>query len=335
MHSIRFCLLTSVLFLLNASVFAIVQDDPPPAPGSNEVVIEVKGGDRIHGKLVSEDGDSVVVVSPVLGTVTLDRDVIESISADGEAAAEAEALAQAKAKEAEAEKAKVAAEAAEAAKPKSPWSGTVNLGFTYSNASTVTSALNVGGSITKKTDLETFNLNAKYFYAYDDGAVTDNDIVANISDTWYLTKDSPWNYFVQGAYQWDQFQDWEQRFSPYAGVGYALYRLDDLTWNLKFGGGGTWEYTGDRGFDTQFLFETNVDWTIDELQSLTASVRFAPEVSDFSNYLLTVSTNYKLRIGTKSPFSLNLSVLDIYDPKATGDSSTNDLKVVVSLGYDF
>ena len=326
-HRVLLVLISSVL-CFSCGVHAVQQEETSSDATSNQVVIEVKGGDRIHGKLVSEDDSAVVVVSPILGTMTLPREQIDSINYDDAAAKKA-------AEEREAARKKAAAEAAAATAPKSPWSGTVNLGYTYSNATSVTSALNLGGSITKKTELETFNLNAKYFYAYDDGAVTDNDVVANISDTWYVTKDSPWNYFVQGAYQWDQFQDWEQRFSPYGGVGYALYRLDDLTWNLKFGGGGTWEYTGDRGFDTQFLFETNVDWTIDELQSLTASVRFAPEVSDFANYLLTVSTNYKLRIGTKSPFSLNLSVLDIYDPKATGDSSTNDLKVVVSLGYDF
>lgn len=325
----RLFLVPFLLLTLGAPVGAFAQDQSSDGDATtNQVLVEVKGGDRIHGKLVSENEDSVVVVSPILGTMRLSREQIEGITyqdAEAEAAAKAEAAKAAKAAEA----------AAAAAKEASPWTAGINLGFSYSRASTVTSSLNIGAQVQKKTDLQTLTLNAKYFYSYDDGSVTDNDIIVNFDDTWYLTKDSRWNYFVKASYQWDEFQQWEQRFSPYAGFGYAIERSDDLTWNLQLGGGGTWEYSGDRGFDPQFLFATNVDWTIDKQQSLTAGVKIAPKITEFSNYLLTLSANYKLRIGNDSPVSLNLSLLDIYDSSATGDSSPNDLKLVLSLGYDF
>ena len=123
--------------------------------------------------------------------------------------------------------------------------------------------------------------------------------------------------------------------SPYGGVGYAFVRSDDLTWTGRGGAGGTWEDQGDRGFDPQFLFQTTVDWTIDENQGLTGSVKFAPKMTQFENYLLTVQGNYRVRLGKDTPFSLNLSLLNIYDSQSGPDGTNNDLKLVVSLGYDF
>ena len=58
-------------------------------------------------------------------------------------------------------------------------------------------------------------------------------------------------------------------------------------------------------------------------------------MTQFENYLFTLQANYKLSIGENSPFSLNLSVLNIYDSQAGDDGTPNDLKLVVSIGHDF
>ena len=327
---------TAILSILMGSVsFAIQAQDTPssePAP-AQEVIVQVKGGDLIHGKLIGESDDSVVVVSPVLGTITLPRDQVDTVTPS---TPDAEAIAAAKAateKAAAAEAAKKAAE--EAAKPKSPWKGTANVGFTYSDASSVTSSLNLGLNLERKTESNVFLLDAKYFYSYDDGAVTDNDVFVVGDDTHYFSKESPWSLFGTVTYQWDAFELWEHRVSPYAGVGYAFVRDEDLTWTGRFGAGGTWEYDGNRSFDPQFLFQTTLNWTIDKTQSFQGSAKIAPKMTRFSNYLLTLQANYRLRIGEDTPFSLNFSVLDIYDSDPGPDGNNNDLKVVVSLGYDF
>jgi putative salt-induced outer membrane protein YdiY len=326
----------AILSILLGSISYTVQaQDTPsdePAP-SEEVIVQVKGGDLIHGKLIGENDDSVVLVSPVLGTITLPRDQVETVMKNTpDAAAIAAAKAEAE-KAAAAEAAKKAAE--EAAKPKSPWKGTANVGFTYSDASSVTSSLNLGLNLERKTDLNTFLFEAKYFYSYDDGQVTDNDIFVNGDETYYFSKESPWSLFGTMTYQWDAFELWEHRLSPYGGVGYAFVRDDDLTWTGRFGAGGTWEYDGNRSFDPQFLFQTTVNWTIDKTQSIQGSAKIAPKMTEFSNYILTLQGNYRLRIGEDTPFSLNFSVLDIYDSDPGPDGNNNDLKLVVSLGYDF
>ena len=90
---------TAILSILMGSVsFAIQAQDTPssePAP-AEEVIVQVKGGDLIHGKLIGENDDSVVVVSPVLGTITLPRDQVETVVKNTPDAA---AIASAKAEE--------------------------------------------------------------------------------------------------------------------------------------------------------------------------------------------------------------------------------------------
>lgn len=333
MNSRHTALILSILVGSTASTLR-AQDTPSDEPTpAEEVIVQVKGGDLIHGKLIGENDDSVVLVSPVLGTITLPRDQVDSVTRNTPDAA---ALAAAKA---EAEKAAAAAAAKkaaeEAAKPKSPWKGIANVGFTYSDASSVTSSLNLGLNLQRKTDLNTFLFEAKYFYSYDNGSVTDNDVFVNGDETSYFSKVSPWSLFGTLTYQWDAFEQWEHRLSPYAGAGYAFVRDDDLTWTGRFGAGGTWEYDGSRDFDPQFLFQTTVNWTIDKTQSIQGSAKIAPKMTQFSNYILTIQTNYQLRIGVDTPFSLNFSVLNIYDSEPGPEGNNNDLKVVVSLGYDF
>ena len=193
--------------------------------------------------------------------------------------------------------------------------------------------MNISGAIKKETEEAKFALNAKYFYSVNGGVVSDNDVFVNADQTWLINR-SRWSIFAMATYQWDEFQLWEHRFSPYAGVGYLLVKKKNLDLTLRLGAGGTWEYTN-KDFEPQFLIEIKTDWEISSLQSLEGSARIAPKMNDFSNYLMTLSLNYKLKLAEDSPFSLNLSVLDIYDSQPEDGGTNNDLKLVLSLGYDF
>lgn len=307
-------LLVILLFLLLPAQSILAQ-----APPAKEVVVELKGGDQIHGRLSEEDDESIVIVSPVLGTLTVLRENIVSITEVNEGGDPEKDSAP-----------KVVAKTEE--KVKSPWSGSINLGLTYSEAATRTAAFNLSAAIKKANEDEKFVLNAKYFYSTNAGVVSDNDVIANADQTWFINR-SRWSLFALGTYQWDEFQTWEHRVSPYGGLGYAVVEKEDLDLTLRLGAGGTWEYAS-RELLAQFLFEVKTNWKINSLQSFEGSVRFAPKMDNFLDYIMTLSMNYKLKLGADSPFSLNLSILDIYDSKPTG-STNNDLKLVLSLGYDF
>ena len=297
-----------------------------------EVSVSLKNGDIIRGSLAGENDKSIIVVSPILGTVTLPReevDAVTTLSTDDSAEADPT---KADAASSAAENVNAVAEESE----KSPWSGSVNIGLTYADASTLNLTLNVGATIERTTDLSNFRMTAQYFYSRDEDVVTDNDIIVNADQTWFFTKDVPWSVFAKGTYQWDQFELWEQRFSPYGGFGYAVLREEDLKTQLRFGAGGTYEYgDSDRGWDTQLLFEVNTNWTINTRSSLTGALSFAPAVDDFSNYLLTLSAVYSLKLFDDSPLTFNASLLNIYDSDPGPGETGNDLKLVLGLGWTF
>ncbi|MEE2680880.1 MAG: DUF481 domain-containing protein [Planctomycetota bacterium] len=294
--------------------------------------MSLKNGDIIRGSLAGENDKSIIVVSPILGTVTLPRKEVDSVTSLSSDDSTASDPTKADAGSSAVEDVNAVKQEAE----KSPWSGSVNIGLTYADASTLNLTLNVGGTIERTTDLSVFRATAQYFYSRDDRVVTDNDIVANGDQTWFLTKDGPWSIFAKGTYQWDQFEIWEQRFSPYGGFGYAVFRKENLKTQLRFGAGGTYEYgDSDRTWDTQLLFEVNTNWTIDSRSSFTGSLSFAPEVSDFNNYLLTLSAVYSLKLFEDSPLTFNASILNIYDSVPGDDQTGNDLKLVLGLGWTF
>ena len=304
-------------------------ESPQEGPTPKQVSVSLKNGDVIRGTLAGENDDSIIIKSAILGTVTLPRDQVDSVD-------ELDPKARKAPDPDQADSASSAVEQAKQDKPDGPFSGSLNIGMTYADASTKNLTLNVGGTIKYDTELSKFSLNGQYFCSRDENAVTDNDVIVVADQTWFFSKAQRWSIFAKGTYQWDQFEIWEQRVSPYGGVGYAIIKQEDLKTQLRLGGGGTYEYgASDRSWDTQLLFEVNTDWTIDPRSTLTGALSFAPDVSDFDNYLLTLSAVYALKLFEDSPLTFNASVLNIYDSQPGADETGNDLKLILGLGWTF
>ena len=331
-HRLSLIFSIGMALLISTSSLAQSEEETPTDSSPKEVSVGLKNGDIIRGSLAGENEKSIIVVSPILGTLTLPREQVDSVTDIVEPT-----TSDAAAKDpTEADAASSAVEKVEKEAVPSPWSGSVNIGLTYADASTLNITLNLGATLEYKTDLDNFRLTAQYFYSRDEKVVTDNDIIVNADQTWFFTKDGPWSAFAKGTYQWDQFELWEQRFSPYGGFGYAIIRQEDLKTQLRLGAGGTWEYGGsDRTWDTQLLFEVNTNWTIDSRSSLTGALSIAPDVSAFNNYLLTLSMVYSLKLFEDSPLTFNASLLNIYDSQPGAGETGNDLKLVLGLGWNF
>ena len=58
-------------------------------------------------------------------------------------------------------------------------------------------------------------------------------------------------------------------------------------------------------------------------------------MDDFSNYLLTLSAVYSLKLFDDSPLTFNASLLNIYDSDPGPGETGNDLKLVLGLGWTF
>ncbi len=298
-----------------------------PAPGQ-AVRVDFPGGDRLTGKVVSASNDSVVIEHAVLGKVTVPAASVHPLQKGDSSPVAGESPPQDK----------TASDTSKAlpkqvTPPPNPWKASVSLAATASKTTTSTYNIRLGAEAHHKTDASQFDVTASWYWNQAKGSTTDNDILVRGSQDWFIP-DSRWLYFAQGTWQYDQFEAWAHRVSPYGGIGYRLFDQDDLTLTAKGGAGITWQYRGNR-VDPQLLGELSTNWKIDSRQTLTGFVSIAPDPVDFGNFLLTLTADWKMKVGEDSPWSFNLGLRNIYDSSPTGDSTSNDLKAYAGLSMDF
>jgi putative salt-induced outer membrane protein YdiY len=309
-------------------MMSIVFASVPNVLLADPVTVIFPDGDRLTGEVVSHSGDKIVIRHAVLGEVTVPASMVSTPSNE-----EIVTTATSEAKEASAIAVTVEEPAKASVPDPNPWTGSISLaGNTSSNAGDTTN-IRLGGELHKKSDAEQFDLSWSWYLNQDNGDTTDNDLLVRASQEWFIT-DSRWLYFAQGTWQYDQFADWAHRVSPYGGIGYKLYDVEDLQVTLKLGAGATWQYRT-RVLDPQVLFETNTSWKISQRQSLTGMASIAPDPVDWANYLATIQIDWKYRLGDDTPWSLSLGLRDIYDSQPSGNSFSHDFKAYVGLSMEF
>ena len=289
-------------------------------------VVTWPNGDRLSGQLRSNEGGMITLSTTSLGDVKIKAAGV-TLSVEG-----------IKQPDAAETKGTGAAVSDENTPPlseddASPWTGSLSLAASTSRASSTSNNIRLGGELHRKTQTEQFDLSGTWYWNQSNGDTSDNDILVRANQEWFI-RDSRWLYFAQGTWQFDQFQDWGHRVSPYAGVGYKLFDQDDLTLTIKGGGGATWQYHNNE-VDPQLLFEMNTEWKINDRQSLTGFMSIAPDPVNWGNYLATIQADWKLKLGSDTPWALTLGIRDIYDSRPSRGSNANDLKAYAGLTMDF
>ena len=301
-------------------------------PTTGELVrVDFPDGDRLSGKIVSVSGDSVVINHAVLGKVTVPLDAVQASEANAKSGKGQSAKSANTTQPHQSDSA--ASSKAVPSPPPDPWKASISLAATASQTTSSTYNTRLGVEAHYKTDAEQFDVTGSWYWNQSNGRTSDNDILVRAAQQWFIA-DSRWLYFAQGTWQYDQFEEWTHRVSPYGGMGYKLVDDDSLKLTLKGGAGATWRYHG-NSVDPQLLFEVNTNWNIDERQQLEGFASIAPNPTDWSNYLLTLKLDWKLKIADDSPWSFSLGIRNIYDSNPTGDSDGNDLKAYAGLSMDF
>ncbi|MDP7028879.1 MAG: DUF481 domain-containing protein [Phycisphaerales bacterium] len=214
-----------------------------------------------------------------------------------------------------------------------PWKGRLGAAFTGSQTTQTTYNLRLSGRLYRTAPESRTDLSVSYYLNSADGNITDNDLLARGEQNW-LNPESEWEVFVQSTYQYDQFEAWAHRLSPYGGLGLQLVQEDDFMLNVKGGGGVTWEQ-GAGLVRPQALFEVEVNWKIDELQSLAGYSSIAPDVENPADFLATIKWDWRLRLGKESPLALNIGVREIYDSTPGSGANHSDFKLWAGVTWDF
>jgi putative salt-induced outer membrane protein YdiY len=300
--------------------------------------ITLTGGDVLRGTIVSESDASVTLDHAALGRIEVARSRIASIEKSPAAAAPAAPAAPAAAapvKPVAVLPAPVPPAPEAPAKPDGSWKFALSLGLSGSkNDESSNWDFRTAGEAKREDEDDRTTLTAEYFYKRSDGVETDNNILVKALEE-FLYKDSRWELFVQGTYQNDNYQAWEQRAGLYAGPGYRLIEGEPLSLKLRGGAGASYEFPTETWTPEAFIANDLV-WKIDERSSIKQGLELYPDLEQTGEYRLIARIDYEIALNAKNDLFMNAGVRDEYDSyvEPTGDS-TNDIKVYVGVKAKF
>jgi hypothetical protein len=305
-------------------------------------------GDTIHGEVV-DVGDSVVLFDQAdLGLIEIPRERITSLQIDGTGVGD------------EAQTAVVVppggeepeeGEPNEVTAPLEPefkrlnalikkwaekgWTASVDLTYDNSTGNTNEQFWRVGIRVRRTVERTRLTNTLDYYNKTSEGAVTDNKLSYAIAQDW-LNPESRWFYFVQGRFDYDEFESWRQRAAGQGGPGYHLIQGDNVNLDLRPGLGLRKEW-GSLNDNVRFegLLGGDFEWKISGKQTLTLNAAFFPVLTDSDDYRSRVSWDWRYQLQEDMGISLLVGALHEYQSIVDPNKEHRDLRFHLGIHFGF
>lgn len=215
------------------------------------------------------------------------------------------------------------------------WKGSVNAGLFGSEGNT--ERLSATAILEAKREHTRWDSHILLLYslARDDGENSQNYFLASARNDWKFG-DSPWVFFAKGTFEYDEFQDWDQRVTLFAGPGYHFIRNDTTSLLGRVGAGVSKEFGSD---DDEWKPELNIgaDFShkIDSRQTFTASADYYPALDGFPEYRAEFKAEYAVLLNDDNNMNLKIGALDRYDSTPGLGFKRNDLDYYITIGWEF
>ncbi|HEX7010242.1 MAG TPA: DUF481 domain-containing protein [Phycisphaeraceae bacterium] len=230
----------------------------------------------------------------------------------------------------------LAAPAPEEKKPSffDDWKASIALGLAGSQGNSETQSFNAHFNATKETPEDRWLADFSYFLSFNNGERNQNELKADLTKDW-LMPESPWFFFAQGIYQYDEFEAWEHRFSGFGGMGYTFVKNDRLELIGRGGVGATYEMGLVDELVPEALFGASIlRWQLTDNQTLAASTTYYPALDDISEFRLVSSLEWSIKIDQADGLSLKLGINNEYESNVV-EGKHNDFKYYGALVFNF
>ena len=223
-----------------------------------------------------------------------------------------------------------------AAETDSLWDMTIEFGLTGKKGNSNTLDTNTRFDAKRILDGNTIKFGAAYFFESSEGDQTTNEF--RVTASYDVPVDDTWSWFINGRYDHDEFEAWDDRVSVNGGMGYKI-DLDehekDMDLVLKFGLGERYEFDSKRLVaEASFGFE--YDWVMSKTQTFSASTTVYPDISDeLGNSRVISEASWRIKLDTLDGLSLKFGIENEYESSTIDDSEHNDFKGMISLVYEF
>ena len=300
--------------------------------------VTLSTGETLTGTITSHTAESLVLEHPVLGTLTIPAGQVTS-PVLGETApvevADAEDDVVAVKAVAETAEATVKATTGLTEDLLAGWDSTVDIGLNGADGNNDNISLYLALVSKKENDEGRWKLDSSYRYGQQDGSTRTNRYTAGLVRDWYVS-DRLWFYFADLRYDWDQFQDWQSRVAGHVGLGYKLVQEEDLTVELRGGIGAVREFgSTDNTFRPEALAGVDVEWAINEHQSLGATTRFYPDLEDSGEFRAVSNADWKLKLQGYETAAFKVGVKHEHQSLVDPGTENDDFWYYAALSFGF
>ncbi len=170
-------------------------------------------------------------------------------------------------------------------------------------------------------------------YGKTDGTLSANDMGGSSkTDLDFSRKVYAYNL---GAASYDVIRKIDLHYEDGPGAGYHLFTGTNFIVNTELGANYQVEYRSDDTSTHDFYYRLaeDVAWKINKQMNLTEKFEFFPRADNLAEYRARFEStlSYALMLN----FSLNMSVIDLYDTQPAGGVPANDFQLRTSLGVKF
>ncbi len=305
-------------------------------------------GEVLRGQLVQRNEESIVFEHPVLGRLTIPADSVKTLR-ELQTPDPATESTSAAAVAAPSEPAVMddAIDVKPIEKVKGSWDSRFSLGLNASSGKTTESSFRLSLDSVYEDPNKKYTFDSFYLFKQTDNISTENKLTAGIRGDWPFAG-SPWGYFGQGRYDFDEFQSWRHRVTAGGGFTYLLVdldrigpdddtkRTDTVTLSANVGIGLNKEFGSlNTGIEYEGILGLNFAWRISARQRFTIDGTVFPGISVSGEYRFVSRANWSLRLDRLDGITLNAGYFYEYQSDADPGIDPNDLQFFITLGIDF
>jgi hypothetical protein len=219
------------------------------------------------------------------------------------------------------------------------WSGHLDLGFAYTDATTDTANVSVGAELRRKSAASLLVLRGDYRLGTEKKASQARTTVENrLAGGLRYDRDLVGRLFSFGAVtaEYDEVQQLSLRTIPTLGLGYYLLKSDSLTLDVRAGGGYVYERFFDETSNDYFTatFGGGLEAALPFGSTLEARIEYLPSLEDWvDTYLLRGSASWRLPLLTWLDFKL--TILDDYTSRPAGGTQHNSFTSLAGLSVRY
>ena len=219
------------------------------------------------------------------------------------------------------------------------WSGTLDLGFAYTDATTDTSNVAVGAQVQRKTAASKLLLRGAYRMGTEKRSGQARTTVENrLAGGIRYDRDLVGRLFAFGEVtgEYDEIQQLSLRTIPTLGLGYYVLKSEKITLDVRAGGGYVYERFFDDTSNDYFTatFGGGVEAAMPFGSTFEARIEYLPSVEDWvDTYFIRGSASWRMPLLSWVDFKVTL--LDDYTSRPAPRTQHNSFTSLAGLSFRY